>query len=1032
MKPSFALLFSQDSVGLLHRLTGGWTSLGSVRFDDPDLMDSLGALRGQAQDIAPEGFSSLLILPNSEVLYTAIEAGDTDPADREARVIEALEGRTPYAISDLVYDWADKDGVIRIAAAARETLAEAEGFARDYRFNPAAFAASPGDGSFEGLAWFGLSEAAAALPEAARPPRETGPLVILPSAVLSGAVPEAEALVEPETAPEFEDVVEAASEADAPAEPETAEDDLIAAPVAEEQEGAEVPPAPEPESEAVFSSVSEPDFAAEADHPSGPLTEVASPPEDEAEAEAEAEPRWQPAPLAESAFAPEPEAEAEPLWQPASLSEELASDAEFETDGEPEGEAELPAAAHIRDTADAPAPLYEQSDWAPAASDVSPAARLLAELATRPQSATAAPATLAERLAAAAAADSEAPAAEPAKDTAPVSEDDDLSISEAIAAQSDPAELTESWPGDAEDILASTKESLAASLTPAPVATPAPRAPRLSARVATPPAAPDRLRKAIDQGAPRRRGEKAPVARPTAAAPPPELPAQGLRAKVKPAASEADAMTVYGRRSRDVGGKPRYLGLAMTGALLALLLAVAIWAAIFLESPADQGAAGETGATELAQDGDFLTEDDLLPASAAAIEPAAGPVTAEAADPAAAASDPAPGAADLAGVAPEADAEALADAPLAATLPEAATESTADLSVDELTLPGADAPVASLPAPQPVQSASVSTANQDPAPAHVGALPALNALYQFDAEGRIVATEEGVITPDGILLVAARPAKVPPARPAAASASEPGPAAPAAAEAGATSEEDTGAFEADSRLSRFRPKLRPGTDAPSDQGALAAEPATSTAEALIPGAPTRRPAARSAAAETAARRLSESEKAQTLAEAAAAAASAASLVSADSALSATRRPAARPGALAAVVPAAAIVAAPQARQAAAATAARRNVAPPNAHDNSADDDGEPEITRAAPGIPTQASVARQATLTRAINLAQVNLIGVFGTSSQRYALVREGGGRVVRVKVGDRVDGGRVTAIGASNLSYQKGGSVRQLTLPRG
>ncbi|RRH77348.1 hypothetical protein [Falsigemmobacter faecalis] len=1005
MKPSFALLFSQDSVGLLHRLPEGWTSLGSVRFDDPDLMDSLGALRGQAQDIAPEGFSSLLILPNSEVLYTAIEAGDADPADRTARVIEALEGRTPYAIGDLVYDWADSNGVIRIAAAARETLAEAESFARDYRFNPAAFAAQPEDGSFEGLAWFGLSEEGAALPEADRPARESGPLVILTAAALFAALPDAEAATEAEAFAEPEPVHDAPAplvEETAP-EPEAASDidTTEASPLADPLPAAE--PEPEPEPEALPEDLALPA------------------PEQAVEPEPEPAPVWQAGPSVERAFATEPEPEAEPLWHSASLSDELASDAEFETDGEPEGEAELPAAAHILEDQQTAAPLYEQSDWAPAPSDVSPAARLLAELATRPQTAGPAPATLAERLAAAAAA--EAPEAEPAPpEERPLpSATEDLSISEAIAAESDPAELTESWPGDAEDILAATKDSLAASLNPAPIV--APRAPRPGPKVAAVPAAPDRLRKAMDQGAPRRRAEKTPAPRPATAATPPQLPAPSARVKVRPAATEAEAMTVYGRR-RDVGGKPRYLGLAMTGALLALLLAVAIWAAIFLESPADQGAADQTEEILLAQEGDFLTETDLLPAE-----------TAEAV-PAPAAERPAP---LLAEALPEAaDAEELADAPLAAALPEAASESTAGLTVDELTLPGTEAPVASLTAPQPVQSASVSSAGQDPAPAPVGALPAVGALYQFDAEGRIIPTAEGVITPDGILLVAARPAKVPPARPAFAT-PEPAAAAavPAQAAEGTPTEETTaevsGSFEPDNRLTRFRPKLRPETAPASEQGAVAAEPEITTAEALVPGAPTRRPAARNAAAESAALRLNDAEKAQSLAEAAAAAASAASLVSAESALSATRRPPARPGALAAAVtPVAAIAVPPQTRQAAAAPAPRRNAAPPNAHDNSMDDDGEPETARAAPGIPTQASVARQATLTRAINLAQVNLIGVFGTTSQRYALVREGGGRVVRIKVGDRVDGGRVTAIGAATLSYQKGGSVRQLALPRG
>ena len=73
------------------------------------------------------------------------------------------------------------------------------------------------------------------------------------------------------------------------------------------------------------------------------------------------------------------------------------------------------------------------------------------------------------------------------------------------------------------------------------------------------------------------------------------------------------------------------------------------------------------------------------------------------------------------------------------------------------------------------------------------------------------------------------------------------------------------------------------------------------------------------------------------------------------------------------------------------------------------------------------AVAQNATLDNAINLRDVNLIGIYGGSSDRRALVRLGNGRYVRVTVGDRLDGGRVTAISAGALSYTKSG--RALTL---
>ena len=67
-----------------------------------------------------------------------------------------------------------------------------------------------------------------------------------------------------------------------------------------------------------------------------------------------------------------------------------------------------------------------------------------------------------------------------------------------------------------------------------------------------------------------------------------------------------------------------------------------------------------------------------------------------------------------------------------------------------------------------------------------------------------------------------------------------------------------------------------------------------------------------------------------------------------------------------------------------------------------------------------------------MNLRQVNLIGVYGTPSNRRALVRLSNGRYKKVKVGDRLDRGRVTAIGDSQLRYNKGGRNVVLRMPRG
>ncbi len=100
--------------------------------------------------------------------------------------------------------------------------------------------------------------------------------------------------------------------------------------------------------------------------------------------------------------------------------------------------------------------------------------------------------------------------------------------------------------------------------------------------------------------------------------------------------------------------------------------------------------------------------------------------------------------------------------------------------------------------------------------------------------------------------------------------------------------------------------------------------------------------------------------------------------------------------------------------------------------SSADEAGSFQPKAVKPKIPTTASVARQATIDNAINLRKLNLIGVYGTPANRRALVRLPSGRYKKLKVGDRIDGGNVIAIGDSELRYQKRGRNVTLKMPRG
>ena len=94
---------------------------------------------------------------------------------------------------------------------------------------------------------------------------------------------------------------------------------------------------------------------------------------------------------------------------------------------------------------------------------------------------------------------------------------------------------------------------------------------------------------------------------------------------------------------------------------------------------------------------------------------------------------------------------------------------------------------------------------------------------------------------------------------------------------------------------------------------------------------------------------------------------------------------------------------------------------------------EPVSSAAAePTGPISRGVAAAATDENAINLRQINLIGVYGRPSDRRALVRLANGRYVRVGVGDRLDGGRVAAINDSTLNYVKSGRTHTLEIPSG
>jgi hypothetical protein len=521
--------------------------------------------------------------------------------------------------------------------------------------------------------------------------------------------------------------------------------------------------------------------------------------------------------------------------------------------------------------------------------------------------------------------------------------------------------------------------------------------------------------------------------------------------KARKRAEANPAMAPFGKRPVQ-RGKPRFLGLILTGILLLLLAAVAAWSSYLIASafgdkePAVAVAAGDAPAT------DAIVAAPLpiaVPETAAvAADPA---LTVPQADPADFAVDPAPeaepgvAAAALTGADAAADPEPVVEPATVAQPATSAVDGRNPVAEpqDEILLAMIDPDIRTSDA---VALAIPGTAT-DPVPLSQPAPPPFGTLYQFDADGLIVPTAEGIITPEGVLLVAGPPPRIPPQRPEV-------PVPPVADAAGVTPEAATAAAAevapvvyADPALADARPRLRPADLVPSETATPddGAELTTAPAGRLSSLTPRARPAELLAAGDAALQ-----------AETAAVQAAAASLVaSADAgggsplAVAVSRKPAARPeraktpdnaaidaavsvaAADASLVPDTALVA-PVKPAVPAPKPQPVLAAKPTADDPEAAEIDEPEIVSAAPSVPTRASVAKQATYKNSINLSKVNLIGVYGTSSNRYAMVRQANGRFVKVEVGDRVDGGRVAAISDRALRYVKNGTTHTLEMPKG
>ena len=1070
MKPSFALNLTDDGITLLHRSARGWLDVGSVAFDNPDLPAALDYLRSTALGLSPTGISAKVVIPNSQIRYLQVDAPGPDAETRRAQIAAALDGRTPYSVDELAFDWSGTGPTVTVAVVARETLAEAEAFAAEHRFNPVSFVALP-PGDFDKEPFFGTSELAGRLLSAGeRIEPDTDTLTII-SRDLGFAEPDShDVLPEPEPAPEpvvevLEEPAPIQIDEPAPTEYHAPEPVRAAEPDPVPEPKPEVPPLPEPEPEPIVVAQPEPEPTIAAQPEAAPPFEPEPVPEPVRVAEPERMPAPEPQPWPVTVPIPDPPQPS--VTAARSLDEDeapMAVDVPQEDGPEESPPATLPPKPSVLSTA-----MDDLPPVPPAAAMMAFASRRNADIpaGSRPLGGASDAATGPVSPAAdmAAARPSGAPTVPRPTGAKPVVDRPASARPAPKFSYDDPVPPPPRLPGDPPVSAASMMGKAGKGLR------------NLGTLVTAPTIPGTRKKKAGMNGAaptapapaPAVAAKPAPVTIPLAADAAPSAAASlGSKAAAtlapRPAAANRtqDAMGKgLGSRALPQRGKPRYLGLILTGVLLLLLALVAAWSSFYLTrsdpepaadvqlSAADPVTEAEAGIDpEALADGqvpepeeemladqqdpaDQPTAVDEVVAEATA-EPV--PVAPEVAKTAAMVAEPAPVAAEPA---PE---TAVQDQAATAVEPGATGQ-------DEIFLAGMDTPPAlndPLVLPPP-------TATGDTPPAAQMPPPPFGTVYQFDENGLIRPTPEGIMTPDGVRLVAGPPQIVPPKRPASIEAAAPAAAAaiaapgtePAVAENAANASlTPAETFAADPALSDARPRVRPeglapaAAASPDDDASLA--PAQDSRFSSL--RPRERPQTILAAGE-AARRASEAASlaAQAAADEAVLAANSAANIS-PMAVSVSRVPAPRPRDLSRAVEAAVAAATrqpetrrpvepeaePEVEQAAAPRTNRTAKVEEEA-------DEEPEVAqRAAPRIPTKANVAKQATFVNAINLSKVNLIGVYGTQSKRYALVRQANGRYKKVRVGDSVDGGKVKAITASEVRYQKGGRMLTLAMPKG
>lgn len=990
-----ALSLSFDGIALYARAAAqggpaeGWYLLGEVPLDMGDLPAALAALRAKAADGDGGAPAVKLILPNDQIRYLDLPR---DAAAPEAQAAAALDGATPYAVEDLVIDWTETGDRLQVAAVARETLQEAEAFAKEHGFAPASFVAMGAEDRFAREPHFGPTEAARQAGWSQVPgPRQISVIPGPPPAPpeRSGQPRPLDETVQPlaEVGEDGQPADRDAARADGAAE--KTETDAGAAPALETGDADGAGAGDDMTRSAAADAGRADDASQPAAAVNAPLADVAAPSQPRqsapfaarrADAEGDAPP------IAFSSLRAERGEATRPSRAPQATAASITADATTPGLG-----AQGKAPPIDRADRDAPAqggaPSFADAIRARAEESLAARSADASEAAAPARSARATPARggiLGRKRRAEAAAPSPTAAAAGVGE-GQMSEAERMTVfgarrKDAPAIGGKPRFLglvltaalllfllgVAAWATIfVDDGLARFFDPDAESAVQTESALSAPRLP-------TP--GPDEAESAVD-------------AAPTQ--PPARDPAEEDFAAGE--AIDADPQ----------GPAPRAAPLDLPGAIPDLPDAAP------LQAPPET---------------DLAALSPGLPAVAA--PPVAGP---------AGLSRPLGGAV----LGPEEAAARYAATGIWQRSPEPPSEPPQGL-LDDLRLAGRDS---AAPMPDLVRLPAADRFATDRALPAQDLPPRASERFDFDARGLIRPTAEGVVAPGGYTLVRGRPDLLPEPRTPLAQ-----PAAPdtAAAEAAPTGPTDARAIALpDPDLAARRPLLRPDgvapdrAEPPSDQppgtpdGVAAAPDGTGDDgtgnDATEPDATAETAVADTAGAAAFAAppdltRIRPEPRPESIAgradEAAAEDAAPENAEQDEARVARSLAPVARPANIATLISRADAAAAAQrgalvTRQATQVSAAvtPREVAPP---------------------APSRQSVARAATQDNAINLRRVNLIGVYGTPSDRRALVRLSNGRFQKVKVGDALDGGRILAISDTQLRYQKSGRNLVLDLPQG